>query len=76
MLMPFCEQVRRSRQLEISFVATVVNYEYKFIWTLSQVMLRCAIAWLAGTCTHAAEHTVKSDQHCYCRTAALASTSS
>lgn len=29
-------QVRRSRQLEISFIATVVNYEYKFIWTLSQ----------------------------------------
>lgn len=30
-------QVRRSRQLEISFIATVVNYEYKFTWTLSQV---------------------------------------
>lgn len=29
-------EVRRSRQLEISFIATVVNYEYKFIWTLSQ----------------------------------------
>jgi len=29
-------QVRRSRQLVISFVATVVNYEYKFMWTFSQ----------------------------------------
>ena len=40
-------QVRRSRQLEISFVATVVNYEYKFIWTLTQVLLKCATAFLA-----------------------------
>ena len=30
-------EVRRSRRLVLSFIATVVNYEYAFYWTFYQV---------------------------------------
>lgn len=32
-------EVRRSRRLVLSFVATVVNYEYCFYWYFYQVLL-------------------------------------
>ena len=34
-------EVRRSRRLVLSFVATVVNYEYCFYWHFYQVQLSC-----------------------------------
>lgn len=40
-------EVRRSRRLVLSFVATVVNYEYCFYWMFYQVSLPDAdLSWL------------------------------
>ena len=36
-------EVRRSRRLVLSFISTVVNYEYVFYWYFYQVTLRTAL---------------------------------
>ncbi len=39
-------EVRRSRRLVLSFISTVVNYEYAFYWYFYQVTLCTALCFV------------------------------
>ena len=61
-------EVRRSRRLVLSFVATVVNYEYCFYWMFYQVIhsTPCLIQYAVGhqpSTVHLAAHLLTTFAH-------------
>ena len=50
-------EVRRSRRLVLSFIATIANYEYGFYWYFYQVLASLLLSsWLAAH--HGIKHAV------------------